>query len=313
MFPIVAALIILLVLFAVALVDSVSEGDGDWREPVSVVLGFAITALELFAINLVLDVRSYRLQDWPRSLSAFLILLCLWAPIAADVLRLHHHVPRFVSVNLLVLSICLVILAGVAVFAVIARMVRRARNPEVAAPRPRISRMSLGPRIAAAAGLVAVLLAATEAVSALVPRSGPNDAVAIGWLRQINSGQAEYASTCAGGGYAIDLADLIKPSPGQGRGFIPPELRVNGVVKSGYVITLAKNGADVQNIGTAAATCNGSVGQPVSSYFASATPAEPGRTGWRYYATDSRGTIYVSTMRPIANPIIEGPRVRVLQ
>jgi len=151
------------------------------------------------------------------------------------------------------------------------------------------------------------IIAAIAVPGLLRARMSGNEASAIGSLRAINSGQASYSSSCAGGGYAIDLADLVKvPSgtPVGTQGFISPDLSSNGVAKSGYTVTLAKDGASgVTDIGTAAATCNGSAGQPASSYFANAEPVTPGGTGTRYFATDTRGTLFFTTAAAVANPV----------
>ena len=130
-----------------------------------------------------------------------------------------------------------------------------------------------------------------------------NEATAIGSLRAINSGQASYAAACAGGGYATDLSDLVRAPSGSSQGFISPDLSTNGTVKSGYVITLSReSSAAVATVGSPGKTCNGSASQPVSSYFAAANPVSQA-TGTRYFATDTRGTIFFSTIGPIPNPI----------
>jgi type IV pilus assembly protein PilA len=148
------------------------------------------------------------------------------------------------------------------------------------------------------------IIAAIAVPGLLRARMSGNEASAIGSLRAINSGQAAYSSSCAAGGYAITLADLVLAPAGSNQGFISPDLNTNGVTKSGYVVTLAKDGAaGVQNIGTAAATCNASAGQPASSYWANANPVTPGGTGTRYFATDTRGTLWFSTAAAVANPI----------
>lgn len=132
---------------------------------------------------------------------------------------------------------------------------------------------------------------------------GGNEASAIGSLRAINSGQASYAAACAGGRYATDLADLVKAPPGSSQGFISPDLKANGVVKSGYVVTLSRDlSAAANDIGSPGKTCNASAEQPVSSYVATANPLSA-QTGTRYFATDARGTIFFSTAGPIPNPI----------
>lgn len=132
-------------------------------------------------------------------------------------------------------------------------------------------------------------------------RMAGNEASAIGSLRAVTAGQAIYSATCANGGYAVDLADLSKAPP-SGNGFVSPDLSINGVIKSGYIVTVARDPAAV-DVGTAADTCNASANQPASAYWASANPASPGSSGTRYFATDTRTTIYFSQTAPIPNPI----------
>ena len=156
------------------------------------------------------------------------------------------------------------------------------------------------------------IIAAIAVPGLLRARMSGNEASAIGSLRAINSGQASYSSSCAAGGYAVDLADLVKPPVGASatQGFISPDLNVNGVVKSGYTVTLARDGASgTTDIGTAAGTCNTSAGTPASSYFANADPVTPGGTGTRYFATDTRGSLFFDAAATIANPIPAGTSV----
>ena len=150
------------------------------------------------------------------------------------------------------------------------------------------------------------IIAAIAVPGLLRARMSGNEASAIGSLRAINSGQASYSSSCASGGYAITLDDLVKPPTGSTQGFISPDLKSNGVTKSGYVVTIAKDGtAGTKDIGTTSATCNASGGQPASSYFAKADPVTAGGTGTRYFATDTRGTLWQDTAT-MANPIPAG-------
>jgi type IV pilus assembly protein PilA len=148
------------------------------------------------------------------------------------------------------------------------------------------------------------VIAAIAVPGLLRARMSGNEASAIGSLRAINSGQASYSSSCAAGGYAIDLKDLVKPPAGSNQGFVSPDLSSNAVVKSGYTVALAKDAAvGVQDIGTGANTCNVSGNNPASSYVANADPVTLGGTGTRYFATDTRGTIFFSTAAAVANPI----------
>jgi len=148
------------------------------------------------------------------------------------------------------------------------------------------------------------ILAAVAIPGLLRARMAGNEASAIGSLRAIIEGEAAYHTTCGGGGYAIDLADLVKPPVASNQGFLSPDLSSNGVIKSGYVVTLAKDGAaTTQDVGSAAATCNGSAGTPASSYYANADPVSPGSSGTRFFATDVRGTLFFSTAATVPNPI----------
>ncbi len=59
------------------------------------------------------------------------------------------------------------------------------------------------------------IIAAIAVPGLLRARMSGNEASAIGSLRAINSAQSTYASSCAGGGYATDLADLYDGALGQ--------------------------------------------------------------------------------------------------
>jgi hypothetical protein len=130
-----------------------------------------------------------------------------------------------------------------------------------------------------------------------------SEALAISALKAINVAQALYSAMCVRGGYAVELSDL-KPSFSDYHSFLSPDLSANGVLLRGtYIVTVEKDAAEgVKDIGSAKGTCNSSEHQPVSSYYASATPVMP---GYRYFATDTRGTVFVST-RVIPNPIRNG-------
>jgi hypothetical protein len=149
-----------------------------------------------------------------------------------------------------------------------------------------------------AATVVALLVSGTRISRA----ERGNEASAIGALRAVNSAQAAFASSCGGRGYVTDLADLVKMPDGNSQGFISPDLRHNGIVQSGYVITISRDAAPgVTRLSSTA--CVETPSPVVSSYFASAVPLKRGETGTRFFATDARGTIYQSTAGPIPNPI----------
>jgi type IV pilus assembly protein PilA len=137
------------------------------------------------------------------------------------------------------------------------------------------------------------IIAAIAVPGLLRARMSGNEASAIGSLRAINGGEQAYASSCAGGGYAVKLVDLAKAPAGSTQGFISPDLAVDPSIKSGYSVALqADAAAGTAAVGTAAGTCNVSSVAPQSSYEAIATPVTPGSTGTRYFATDTRGTIF---------------------
>jgi type IV pilus assembly protein PilA len=146
------------------------------------------------------------------------------------------------------------------------------------------------------------IIAAIAVPGLLRARLSGSEASAIGSLRAINSGQVSYSSSCAAGGYAISLEDLVKAPANSTQGFVSPDLYSNGVVKSGYTVTLAKEAGAV-DIGTGATTCNASASNPASSYFAKADPVAAGGTRTRHFGTDTRGTIFFSTTATLVNPI----------
>ncbi len=135
------------------------------------------------------------------------------------------------------------------------------------------------------------IIAAIAVPGLLRARMSGNEASAIGSLRAINSAQSTYSSSCGGGGYATDLADLAAAPSGSSAGFISPDLAVNGVTKSGYVVNVG-DGLVTDVIMDAADTCNGSSADALASYFAEATPVQVGSTGQRSFGTDQRSTLF---------------------
>ena len=73
------------------------------------------------------------------------------------------------------------------------------------------------------------IIAAIAVPGLLRARMSGNEASAIGSLRAINSAQSTYSSSCASGGYAPTLTDLVAAAPAGGTpGFISPDLGANG-------------------------------------------------------------------------------------
>ena len=133
------------------------------------------------------------------------------------------------------------------------------------------------------------ILAAIAVPGLLRARMSGNEASAIGSMRAVNSAQVTYAATCGGDGYAQDLADLAKPPSNGNDAFVGADLSVNGVLKSGYLISLAA-GANSTPVRTSANTCNGT--NSFSTYHATAIPAVVGQSGTRAFATNNNGSIY---------------------
>jgi prepilin-type N-terminal cleavage/methylation domain-containing protein len=153
-------------------------------------------------------------------------------------------------------------------------------------------------------GIIAIL-AALAVPQLLMARLNAQEAGAIASLRAISSGEANYAASCGGGGYATELADLALAPPLTTVGFISPDLNANGVHKSGYVFAVVRND-DPTTVDVTIPSCNGAANDRASMYYASAEPIIFGTTGTRYFATDTPSTIYADTSAAVSNPIPAG-------
>jgi prepilin-type N-terminal cleavage/methylation domain-containing protein len=146
------------------------------------------------------------------------------------------------------------------------------------------------------------IIAAIAVPGLLRARMSGNEASAIGSLRAIVSGQASFSSSCGNGGYATSLEDL-GTAPDGGTAFISPDLgKADPVVKSGYEVELVGAEGAVQ-VADGDATCNGVVAE--SAYFATANPQTHNGTGTRYFATDTRGTIFQDPAEAIVEADID--------
>ena len=135
------------------------------------------------------------------------------------------------------------------------------------------------------------IIAAIAVPGLMRARMSGNESSAIGSLRAVNSAQSTYASSCAAGGYAVDLADLAKAPTGSTAAFISPDLASNGVTKSGYVVNIGA-GASASEVTASGNTCNNSTSAAQSGYFGEAHPLTLGSTGQRSFGTDTRSTIF---------------------
>ena len=153
------------------------------------------------------------------------------------------------------------------------------------------------------------VLAAIAVISMTRARQSGNEASALGSMRTITGGQAAFASSCGGGGYAQSNADLAK-APAGSPPFISPDLEkadVAGSAKSGYIVDV-NDSADPDNrdVQAAADTCNASASASRAMYHVVADPVSRGVTGTRSFGSDRRGTIFFSSTATIPNPIPTG-------
>lgn len=144
------------------------------------------------------------------------------------------------------------------------------------------------------------IIAAIAIPGLLRARMSGNEASAIGSLRSINSAQATYSASAAGGAYANDLQILGNPCAGGTEPFLSRDLTTsNLVLKSGYNVALAAGA----NAGAGPVDCNN---QPTFlSYMSTAVPAAPQSTGVRGFASTQGGTIWENTAGSVAPTLVE--------
>ncbi len=148
------------------------------------------------------------------------------------------------------------------------------------------------------------IIAAIAIPGLLRARMSGNESSAIGSMRSISSGQATFASSCAGGGFAVTLEQLATApaAGGSTAGFVSPDLDPTqasatawgtaGLVKSGYGVDLEAGAAAAATPVTIAAnTCNG-IADAESAFYAHAEPLTIGSTGQRSFAVDERNTVF---------------------
>ena len=136
--------------------------------------------------------------------------------------------------------------------------------------------------------VVAVIgvIAAIAVPSMLRARISGNESNAIASMRAINSAEASYSSTAAGGAYATSLATLAATCPSSTQPFISADLASDPSVKSGYRLSLAA--------ATGAAPgpndCNGTATR--ASYYSTAVPLSRGVSGHRALSSSPAGAIF---------------------
>jgi prepilin-type N-terminal cleavage/methylation domain-containing protein len=137
------------------------------------------------------------------------------------------------------------------------------------------------------------IIAALAIPGLMRARMSANEASAIASLRAVTSGQHVYMSACGNGFYASSLLILADPAP-TGAAFISPDLGAAAAVdKSGYHLEMAE-GSEAKSAVLDGCNPSGTASTLFSSYYASNQPVAPGRTGSRWFWTNSLGTIYAS-------------------
>jgi prepilin-type N-terminal cleavage/methylation domain-containing protein len=129
------------------------------------------------------------------------------------------------------------------------------------------------------------IIAAIAIPGLLRARQSGAEASAIGSMSAINKAEASFAATCANNLYANSLTDLVTPPVAGAPGYISPDLSANGVVKSGYTVTV---GSTTGAVAGAPAACNGAT--VYGGYWATAIAV--GSAGSRDFGTNQTSTIY---------------------
>jgi type IV pilus assembly protein PilA len=130
------------------------------------------------------------------------------------------------------------------------------------------------------------IIAAIAVPGLLRARMSGNETSAIGSIRAINTAQVNFSASCAQGGYATTLDDLATPPTGTTETFISADMATNGVVKSGYTVTVTGGTA------TGLTACNAAL--PTQTYWASAVP-QSASTGTRHFGGNQNGTVWQSS------------------
>ncbi len=130
------------------------------------------------------------------------------------------------------------------------------------------------------------IIAAIAIPGLLRARQSGAEASAIGSLSAINKGEASFAATCGNNLYVGTLADLVLGPGGNPPGFISSDLNANGVIKSGYAVTLTGGTAAVNP----PAPCNNAANGLFGGYTSSAVAQ--GASGSRDFYSNTTTTIY---------------------
>jgi prepilin-type N-terminal cleavage/methylation domain-containing protein len=112
------------------------------------------------------------------------------------------------------------------------------------------------------------------------------ETAAVSALRTINQAQFAYMQACGNQSYAPTLVSLGTPPPGSQSAFLSPDLtQSDPLQKSGYVFQL---GGTANPDATMA--CNGVM--PLSGYYVTADPVNPGHSGVRSFGSNADRVVY---------------------
>ena len=141
------------------------------------------------------------------------------------------------------------------------------------------------------------IIAAIAVPGLLRARISGNEASAIGSLRAVVSAQADYNSLSRA--YANDLASLAATCPNLTVPFLAADLNANGVVKSGYIFTLAGS------TGSSAGANDVCGAGTVTGFYVTGVPETAGTTGNRGFATNTLMAIWQNTAGAAAPTEVE--------
>jgi prepilin-type N-terminal cleavage/methylation domain-containing protein len=139
------------------------------------------------------------------------------------------------------------------------------------------------------------ILSSIAVPAVLRARATSWEASTIGSLRALNSAQAAFATSCAGGYYAPTVLLLATVPVGGKNPFIGPGFAADTINREGYQLVFTPSAVGPR----APASCNGlAAGLAVVSYFYGGNPLTTGLGApARYFGTSITGTIFQSSIR----------------
>ncbi len=150
---------------------------------------------------------------------------------------------------------------------------------------------------------IILIIMAVAIPSFIKKQAQGNELSAIQSIKAINDAEVQYQMYYPQVGYTCNLSVLGKGGAGNTQtsgpgaaGLIDDTSLLNGT-KAGYTFTITNcNGASAGNT-----TGTGSTNAVVTSYQVNATPVTPGKSGTRYFCSDSPSSVHYS-ISPNCNP-----------